>query len=85
VVPVAPGITLIAAGQPRCIMTVNGDKGGLTLRAPGRSEPEVLYPGRVERLPDSHRTGGVRHLLFSSKTFSCLPFWTVILSSLRTL
>ena len=47
VVPVAPGITLIAAGQPRCVMTVNGDKGGLTLRPPGRSEPEVLYPGRV--------------------------------------
>lgn len=36
-----------AAGQPGCLVTVNGTHGGLELWAPGRSEPQVLYPGRV--------------------------------------
>ena len=36
-----------AAGQPGCVVEVNGPTGGLVLRAPGRAEPQVLYPDRV--------------------------------------
>jgi predicted dehydrogenase len=36
-----------AAGQPGCVVTVNGDEGGLVLSVPGSTEKEVLYPGRV--------------------------------------
>ncbi len=36
-----------AQGDPGCVVTVNGEKGGLLLGTPGRSEPEVLYAGRV--------------------------------------
>jgi hypothetical protein len=36
-----------AAGQPGCVIKVNEPAGGLVLYAPGRAEPEVLYPGRV--------------------------------------
>jgi predicted dehydrogenase len=36
-----------ARGRPGCVVTVNGDGGGLVLRAPGAGEPTVLYPGRV--------------------------------------
>jgi predicted dehydrogenase len=32
-----------AAGQPNAVVTVNGPAGGLVLRLPGESEPEVLY------------------------------------------
>lgn len=34
-------------GRPGCVVTVNGDQGGLVLWTPGQSNPEVLYPGRV--------------------------------------
>ncbi len=36
-----------AAGQPGCVVEVNGRAGGLALWAPGQLEPEVLYPGQV--------------------------------------
>jgi len=36
-----------AAGQPSSVVEVNGRHGGLALYAPGRAEPEVLYPDRV--------------------------------------
>lgn len=36
-----------AAGQPNCVVEVNHKEGGLVLFAPGSSQPEVLYPGRV--------------------------------------
>ena len=36
-----------AAGQPGCVVTVNGRHGGLVLQAPGQAEPVVLYPQRV--------------------------------------
>jgi predicted dehydrogenase len=34
-------------GQPGCVVTVNGKRGGLLLWQPGRAEPDVLYAGRV--------------------------------------
>jgi predicted dehydrogenase len=40
-------LRLHAAGRPGCIVTVNGEQGGLVLREPGRGESVVLYPGRV--------------------------------------
>jgi predicted dehydrogenase len=36
-----------AAGRPGCVVEVNSREGGLVLRAPGKVEPEVLYPKRV--------------------------------------
>jgi D-galacturonate reductase len=36
-----------AAGQPGCMVEVNGPQGGLILRRPGKTEPLVLYPGPV--------------------------------------
>ena len=36
-----------AAGQPGCVVTVNGRHEGLVLHAPGQAEPVVLYPERV--------------------------------------
>jgi D-galacturonate reductase len=36
-----------AAGQPGCVVEVNGAAGGLVLRVPGRSEAAGLYDGRV--------------------------------------
>jgi predicted dehydrogenase len=36
-----------ARGQPGCVVEVNSVRGGLVLLAPGRAEPEVLYPGPV--------------------------------------
>lgn len=36
-----------AAGQPGCVVTVNGEQGGLVLLAPGTAAAEVLYPGPV--------------------------------------
>lgn len=36
-----------AAGTPHTQVAVNHDSGGLVLFAPGKSEPEVLYKGRV--------------------------------------
>lgn len=36
-----------AAGRPNCVVHVNNSAGGLVLYAPGASEPEVLYDGRV--------------------------------------
>lgn len=36
-----------AAGKPNCIVEVDHPRGGLVLWEPGRSEPEVLYSGRV--------------------------------------
>lgn len=36
-----------AAGQPGCVVTVNGPNGGLVLHAPGRAEPNVIYPEPV--------------------------------------
>lgn len=38
-----------AAGQPNCVVEVDSARGGLVLYCPGRSEPEVLYSGRVGR------------------------------------
>jgi predicted dehydrogenase len=35
------------AGQPGCVVEVNAPEGGLVLRAPGQSEPAVLYEPRV--------------------------------------
>jgi len=35
------------AGTPNCIVEIDHKLGGLVLLAPGKSEPEVLYPGRV--------------------------------------
>ncbi|MBX7168509.1 MAG: Gfo/Idh/MocA family oxidoreductase [Pirellulales bacterium] len=32
-----------AAGQPNCLVTVNGPAGGLALWQPGRAAPEVIY------------------------------------------
>jgi predicted dehydrogenase len=34
-------------GQPGCVVSVNDELGGLVLRAPGKVEAEVLYPGRL--------------------------------------
>jgi predicted dehydrogenase len=36
-----------AAGKPGCVVTINDERGGLVLREPGRSDPVMLYPGRV--------------------------------------
>ena len=36
-----------AAGRPGCVVTVNGERGGLVLAEPGRGDAVVLYPGRV--------------------------------------
>ncbi|GIW78227.1 MAG: oxidoreductase [Gemmatales bacterium] len=36
-----------AKGQPACVVEVNGEEGGLVLRAPGKAEPVVLYEGKV--------------------------------------
>ena len=36
-----------AEGQPNCVVEVDHPSGGLVLFAPGLSEPEVLYSGRV--------------------------------------
>jgi D-galacturonate reductase len=36
-----------AAGTPNCLVEIDHQLGGLVLLAPGRSEPEVLYSGRV--------------------------------------
>lgn len=36
-----------AAGQPGCVVEVNGPQGGLVLRAPGSAEAEVLYQSKV--------------------------------------
>jgi predicted dehydrogenase len=36
-----------ARGRPGCQVSVNGPLGGLVLHAPGRAEPEVLYPASV--------------------------------------
>jgi predicted dehydrogenase len=36
-----------AAGQPGCVVEVNGPRGGLVLTAPGRTESDVLYAERV--------------------------------------
>ncbi len=36
-----------AAGTPNCLVEVNGETGGLVLRSPGASVPEVLYAPRV--------------------------------------
>jgi len=36
-----------AAGRPNCVVEVNHPRGGLVLLAPGSSEPEVLFAGRV--------------------------------------
>lgn len=36
-----------AAGRPGCIVELHGARGGLVLLAPGRSEVEVLYAGKV--------------------------------------
>jgi D-galacturonate reductase len=36
-----------AAGVPNCVVEIDHKLGGLVLLAPGRSEPEVLYSGRV--------------------------------------
>jgi predicted dehydrogenase len=36
-----------AAGQPGCLVTVNGPGGGLVLQGPGDAERLVLYPDRV--------------------------------------
>jgi predicted dehydrogenase len=36
-----------ARGVPGCVVTVNGEGGGLVLRRPGRAESAVLYAGRV--------------------------------------
>jgi D-galacturonate reductase len=35
------------AGAPNCVVEIDTQIGGLVLLAPGRAEPEVLYPGRV--------------------------------------
>jgi D-galacturonate reductase len=35
------------AGQPGCVVEVNAPEGGLVLRVPGKSEPDVLYAKRV--------------------------------------
>jgi predicted dehydrogenase len=35
------------AGTPNCIVEIDHANGGLVLLAPGRAEPEVLYPGSV--------------------------------------
>ena len=36
-----------AAGQPGCVVRVNGPDGGLTLVRPGSNEVTTLYPGQV--------------------------------------
>lgn len=36
-----------ASGRPGCIVQVNGPEGGLVLRRPGKSEPQILHPGAV--------------------------------------
>jgi predicted dehydrogenase len=36
-----------AAGRPACLVEVNAADGGLILRKPGKSEPVILYAGRV--------------------------------------
>jgi D-galacturonate reductase len=37
------------AGTPNCVVEVDRKLGGLVLLMPGKSEPEVLYAGRVNR------------------------------------
>src|SRR5262245_28381886 len=36
-----------AAGTPNCVVEIDHKLGGLVLLAPGKAEPEILYPGRV--------------------------------------
>jgi D-galacturonate reductase len=36
-----------AAGQPDCVVHVDHPAGGLVLFTPGKTEPDVLYSGRV--------------------------------------
>jgi predicted dehydrogenase len=36
-----------AAGTPNCVVSVNDERGGLVLYAPGAGKPEVLYAPRV--------------------------------------
>ena len=36
-----------AKGEPDCVVRVNDSHGGLVLYRPGKSEPDVLYSGRV--------------------------------------
>ena len=36
-----------AAGQPGCVVEVNGPAGGLVLSKPGQTEAAVLYPQPV--------------------------------------
>jgi D-galacturonate reductase len=36
-----------AASTPNCVVSVNDQRGGLVLYAPGSAEPEVLYSGHV--------------------------------------
>jgi hypothetical protein len=36
-----------ARGQPGCVVTVNGEGGGLVMWQPGRTEHDFLYAGRV--------------------------------------
>jgi D-galacturonate reductase len=38
-----------AAGSPNCVVEVDHPAGGLVLLEPGKAEPHVLYPGRVNR------------------------------------
>ena len=36
-----------AAGQPGCIVEVNGQQGGLVLQVPGQAGGAVLYPDTI--------------------------------------
>ena len=36
-----------AAGEPGCVVEVNGPRGGLVLWTPGQAEPTILYSGQV--------------------------------------
>jgi D-galacturonate reductase len=36
-----------AGGEPACVVTVNGERGGLVLEIPGTAEATILYAGRV--------------------------------------
>jgi len=40
-------LTEHAAGQPGCLVEVNGSHGGLVMRVPGQREPVILYRDRV--------------------------------------
>jgi D-galacturonate reductase len=39
------------AGTPNCVVEIDHPRGGLVLLAPGKAEPELLYPGRVNPQP----------------------------------